>query len=178
MEIRVFRNENSSQTNAYSHYSNYVFSFRIDPKRKRPRFSSYLSFCAQATQILATWKEYDISYLWVSVQELGKFHGIGIVSFHAHVDRFKATMKEESVKRGLKKLIGSWWWFGGSKWTKSVIYNSQTCDGIKTFRPWNNDCWSLISKCFRLQKPWLGVKVYVKASIFVKVKAELVICYS
>ena len=26
MEIRVFRNENSSQTNAYSHYSNYSYS--------------------------------------------------------------------------------------------------------------------------------------------------------
>ena len=36
MEIQEFRNENSSQTNAFSHYSNYSGLFRIDPKRTRP----------------------------------------------------------------------------------------------------------------------------------------------
>ena len=33
MEIRVFRNENSSQTNAYSHYSNYSYSGLIPNER-------------------------------------------------------------------------------------------------------------------------------------------------
>ena len=33
MEIQVFRNENSSQTNAYSHYSNYSYSGLIPNER-------------------------------------------------------------------------------------------------------------------------------------------------
>ena len=33
MEIQVFRNENSSQTNAYSHYSNYSYSGLIPYER-------------------------------------------------------------------------------------------------------------------------------------------------
>ena len=33
MEIQVFRNENSSQTNAYSHYSNYSYSRLISNER-------------------------------------------------------------------------------------------------------------------------------------------------
>ena len=33
MEIWVFRNENSSQTNAYSHYSNYSYSGLIPNER-------------------------------------------------------------------------------------------------------------------------------------------------
>jgi len=33
MEIQVFRNENSSQTNAYSHYSNYPYSGLIPNER-------------------------------------------------------------------------------------------------------------------------------------------------
>ena len=33
IEIQVFRNENSSQTNAYSHYSNYSYSGLIPNKR-------------------------------------------------------------------------------------------------------------------------------------------------
>ena len=38
MEIRVFRNENSSQNNAYSHYSNYSYSGLIPNERA-------LNFC-------------------------------------------------------------------------------------------------------------------------------------
>ena len=52
MEIQVFRNENSSQTNAYSHYSNYSL-FRIDPKRTHPEsnlaLTSLYSFSEFAT---------------------------------------------------------------------------------------------------------------------------------
>ena len=33
MEIQVFRNKNSSQTNAYSHYSNYSYSGLIPNER-------------------------------------------------------------------------------------------------------------------------------------------------
>ena len=33
MEIQVFRNENSSQTNAYSHYSNYSYSGLMSNER-------------------------------------------------------------------------------------------------------------------------------------------------
>ena len=33
MEIQVFRNENSSQTNAFSHYSNYSYSGLIQNER-------------------------------------------------------------------------------------------------------------------------------------------------
>ena len=33
MEIQVFRNKNSSQTNAYSHYSNYAYSGLIPNER-------------------------------------------------------------------------------------------------------------------------------------------------
>ena len=33
MEIQVFQNENSSQTNAYSHYSNYSYSGLITNER-------------------------------------------------------------------------------------------------------------------------------------------------
>ena len=33
MEIQVFQNENSSQTNAYSHYSNYSYSGLIPNER-------------------------------------------------------------------------------------------------------------------------------------------------
>jgi len=44
MEIQVFRNENSSQTNAYSHYSNYSYSGLIPNERAlslRSRVASY-----------------------------------------------------------------------------------------------------------------------------------------
>ena len=37
MEIQVLRNEKSSQTNAYPHYSTELFLFRTDPKRTRPK---------------------------------------------------------------------------------------------------------------------------------------------
>ena len=33
MEIQVFRNENISQTNAYSHYSNYSYSVLVPNER-------------------------------------------------------------------------------------------------------------------------------------------------
>ena len=39
MEIQVFRNENSSQTNTNSHYSNYSYS-GFNPKRTRPKLES------------------------------------------------------------------------------------------------------------------------------------------
>ena len=40
----------------------------------------------------------------MSFQELGNFHGILVVSFHAHVEGFQPTMKEKCVKRRLQKV--------------------------------------------------------------------------
>jgi len=40
----------------------------------------------------------------MSFQELGDFHAILIVSFHAHMEGFQSTMKEKCVKRRLQKL--------------------------------------------------------------------------
>ena len=42
MEIQVFRNENSSQTNAYSHYSNYSYSGLIPNGRALNKIHSSL----------------------------------------------------------------------------------------------------------------------------------------
>ena len=43
MEIQVFRNANSSQTNAYSHYSNYSYSGLIPNERALSRIRIPLS---------------------------------------------------------------------------------------------------------------------------------------
>ena len=43
MEIQTFRNKNSSQTNAYSHYSNYSYSGLI-PNERAPNFTFHINF--------------------------------------------------------------------------------------------------------------------------------------
>ena len=45
MEIQVFRNENSSQTNAYSHYSNYSYSGLIPNERALGLPKNYKHTC-------------------------------------------------------------------------------------------------------------------------------------
>ena len=52
MEIRVFRNENSSQTNAYSHYPNHSYSGLIPNERalRYPNNGQWdLDFCNRNT---------------------------------------------------------------------------------------------------------------------------------
>ena len=41
MEIQVFRNKNSSETNAYSHYSNYSYSRLIPNERALSQFNEH-----------------------------------------------------------------------------------------------------------------------------------------
>ena len=53
MEIQVFRNENSSQTNAYSHYSNYSYSGLIPNERALNWVGNYEDlYCHKSKRIL------------------------------------------------------------------------------------------------------------------------------